>query len=138
MVASAALEGVLQKVVADLQEMANSFLHEKRAKYNQALERSLDHILDQLTRMAQVEKVILFGSYAQGRRDLFTDLDLLVVMASDQGFMQRTAALYGRLQAEVDMDLLVYTPQEFERMRHSGFVRHALATGQVIYEKERL
>jgi predicted nucleotidyltransferase len=117
--------------------MVDSPLREKRAKYSQALERSLGHILEQLISNPQVEKVILFGSYAQGRRDLFTDLDLLVVMVSDQDFVQRTAALYGRLRTEVDMDLLVYTPEEFERMRQSGFVRHVLTTGQTIYEKER-
>jgi hypothetical protein len=59
-------------------------------------------------------------------------------MATDQDFVQRTADLYRQIQTDVDVDLLVYTPEEFQRQRQSGFVRHALATGQVIYEKKRL
>jgi len=117
--------------------MAESALEQKRLAYSQALQVALDSILDQLSSMPQVYRVILFGSYAVGRRDLFTDLDLLVVMDSDQDFVQRTAELYRQLQAGVDMDLLAYTPEEFERMRHSGFVRHAVKNGQVLYEKKR-
>jgi predicted nucleotidyltransferase len=112
-------------------------LDQRRTEYAQALDYALDRILDYVTSLPKVEKVILFGSYAAGRRDLFTDLDLLIVMASEQDFVQRTAELYQHIQAGVDVDLLVYTPQEFEEQRQRGFVRHALATGRVIYEKKR-
>jgi predicted nucleotidyltransferase len=86
--------------------------------------------------MPEVDRVILFGSYANGRRDLFTDLDVLVVMKSDLDFVSRTADLYGRLDMDVDFDLLVYTPEELERRRETGFVQHVLKTGKVIYEKD--
>jgi predicted nucleotidyltransferase len=112
-------------------------LEQRRAEYSQALDDALDKVLDYLANRPEVEKVILFGSYAAGRRDLFTDLDLLVVMASEQDFVHRTADLYRQIQTGVDMDLLVYTPEEFERQQRHGFVRHALSTGQVIYEKKR-
>ena len=52
-------------------------------------------------------------------------------------FLDRTADLYRQIQVDVDMDLLVYTPHEFERKQRSGFLKQALATGQVIYEKQR-
>ena len=32
------------------------------------------------------------------------------------------------------MDILVYTPEEFEAMRHGHFLRRALVDGKVIYE----
>ena len=112
-------------------------LLQRRAEYAEALDRALDRIVAQLAAMPEVERVILFGSYAAGRRDLFTDLDLLVVMASDQNFVRRTAELYRRISADVDVDLLVYTPEEFERLRERGFVRQALTSGKVLYEKER-
>ena len=41
----------------------------------------------------EVYKVVLFGSYAKGRRDLFTDLDLIVVMDSRDDFVTRCAEL---------------------------------------------
>jgi predicted nucleotidyltransferase len=88
----------------------------------------------QLRQIPAVQKVILFGSFAQGRRDLFTDLDLLVVMDSSLDFVARGVDLARRLRAGVALDLLVYTPQEMEAMRDRPFMRHALATGKVLYE----
>jgi predicted nucleotidyltransferase len=117
--------------------MHQTVLKQRRTQYCQALEDALNRILDHLTNMPEVEKVILFGSYAAGRRDLFTDLDILVVMDTQENFVDRTAGLYRQISVDVDMDLLVYTPQEFERKQRSGFMKHALATGQVIYEKQR-
>jgi predicted nucleotidyltransferase len=111
-------------------------LTQRRAEYAEALDCALNRIVAQLAAMPEVERVILFGSYAAGRRDLFTDLDLLVVMASGQDFVRRTAELYRRIIADVDLDLLVYTPSEFERLRERGFVRQALGTGKVLYEKK--
>jgi predicted nucleotidyltransferase len=113
-------------------------LQQKRLKYRQALEKSLDEILKHLSQMPEVEKVILFGSYAAGRRDLLTDLDLIVVMETDQDILQRTARLIQKLHATVDLDLLVYTPEEFERQRESGFLRHSIETGKIIYEKKTI
>lgn len=111
-------------------------LTQRRAEYAEALDRVLNRIVAQLSAMPEVEQVILSGSYAVDRRDSFTDLDLLVVMASDQDFIRRTAELYRRIIADVDLDLLVYTPSEFERLRERGFVRHVLGTGKVLYEKK--
>jgi predicted nucleotidyltransferase len=112
-------------------------LAQRRAEYAEALDRALSKIVAHLANMPEVEQVILFGSYAAGRRDLFTDLDLLVVMSSEQDFVRRTAELYQQVAAGVDLDLLVYTPEEFERLRRRGFVRQALETGRVLHEKKR-
>ncbi|GIV67215.1 nucleotidyltransferase domain-containing protein [Caldilinea sp.] len=109
----------------------------RRAAYAAALQEALQRILTQLRRMPEVERVILFGSYAAGRKDLFTDLDLLVVMESSEDFLTRMARLRRDLNVGVDLDLLVYTPEEFTQMQDRGFLRQILATGQVLYERER-
>lgn len=106
-----------------------------RERHVAALERDLAALLAQLRAMPAVQRVILFGSYAAGRRDLFTDLDLLVVMETPLDFVSRVAELARQLKAEVPVDLLVYTPAEMERMRDRPFIRHALATGKVLYER---
>jgi predicted nucleotidyltransferase len=108
----------------------------KRAAYARALDAALGKIVAQLSQMPEIERVILFGSYAAGRRDLFTDLDLLVVMNTDQDFVHRTAGLYGKIQTDVDLDMLVYTPEELRQNQERGFIRQALQTGQVVYEKK--
>ena len=103
--------------------------------YVTALERALDDLVNQLATMPEVERVILFGSYAAGRRDLFTDLDLLVVMRSPLDFVSRTADLYRRLRADVDMDLLIYTPEEIAQAGTHPFLRRILTEGRILHER---
>ena len=112
-------------------------LTSQREQYAVALARDLDDLVRQLGGMPEVERVILFGSYAAGRRDLLTDLDLLVVMDSPLDFVARNAELASRLHAGVALDLLAYTPQEIERMRDRPFIRDILRRGKVLYEKRR-
>ena len=81
-----------------------ALLARRRAEYAKSLARALHECVARLSAMPEVEKVILFGSYASGRNDLFTDLDLLVVMSSEHGFVQRTAELYQQLVTDVDVD----------------------------------
>ena len=107
----------------------------QREAYTAALARDLDGLVEQLSCIAEVQKVILFGSYAAGRRDLFTDLDLLVVMDSSLDFVARNAELARRLRAGVALDLLAYTPQEMEGLKDRPFLRQALAEGKVLYER---
>jgi predicted nucleotidyltransferase len=113
-----------------------SELAEKRTRYAKALDQDLDSLVAQLRALPEVCQVILFGSFALGRRDLFTDLDLIVVLDSPLDFVSRGAALARRLRARVALDLLVYTPHEFEQLRHRPFLRQALATAKVLYERE--
>ncbi|SHG34261.1 Nucleotidyltransferase domain-containing protein [Desulfacinum infernum DSM 9756] len=106
-----------------------------REQHAQALQRDLESVVNQLKRMPEVHMVVLFGSYAAGRRDLLTDLDLMVVMDSKLDFISRNVELARRIRADVALDLIAYTPEEMERMRNRPFLRHALRTGKVLYEK---
>jgi predicted nucleotidyltransferase len=115
--------------------MAHS-LQEEREKYISDLDFTLHHVTDTLRVNPKVQRLILFGSYASGQRDLFTDLDILVIMESDQDFITRSAALRQSLHSGVDMDLMVYTPQEFEMMQEMGFWKHALKNSRVLYERK--
>ena len=110
-------------------------LDQKRKEHHRSLETTFERILNQVSEIPEILKVISFGSYARGMRDLFTDLDLIVIMETEKEFVQRTADLYQLLQSDVDLDLLVYTPEEFKKMREGSFLRKALQNGQVIYEK---
>lgn len=106
-----------------------------RESYSKDLSAALERIVRQLSSRRDVQKVILFGSFSCGKRDLFTDLDLLVVLESKLDFISRTAELYRSLNAGVDLDLLVYTPEEYKRISKKGFVKHAIRKGEILYEK---
>lgn len=114
-------------------------IDQERQRYARALARVVEALPQAFAQLPEVERVWLFGSYVRGRRDLFTDLDLLVIMRSEHDIVTRTAWLYKRLAAllelNVDMDIIVYTPEEFAQMHEHGFLKHALAQGRMIYER---
>jgi predicted nucleotidyltransferase len=109
---------------------------EARTEYIHLLEKSLHQIVKKLSELEGVERISLFGSYARGRADLFTDLDILVVMNTEKGFVERLRMLYELLAAPVDMDLLCYTPEEFQALKERPFFRQILREEVVLYEKK--
>lgn len=74
-------------------------------------------------RRAGVKRAIVFGSWARGEADGFSDLDLAVVMDTDLPRPKRALALTGELDRALPMvvDLLVYTPGEFAAGEADGF-----------------
>jgi predicted nucleotidyltransferase len=89
-------------------------------------------------------KIVLFGSFAgvlehpersRGARR-GTDLDILCVMPPSKTGKEWITQIYTETERDVDCDILAYTEGELERtIPVSGFLRHALETGRVIYEK---
>ncbi|HIE08519.1 MAG TPA: nucleotidyltransferase domain-containing protein [Armatimonadetes bacterium] len=108
---------------------------ERRRRYAQRLREVLSQVVRRLSQLEEVRQIILFGSYARGREDLLTDLDLIVVMETREGFLERLRRIYQMVASSVDMDILCYTPEEFEALKERGFLREALKGGVVIYEK---
>jgi uncharacterized protein len=86
-----------------------------------------------------VREAWVFGSYARGDADRYSDLDLLLVQSSDAPFVERGLAHAPLFELGVAIDLLVYTPEEFERMRREGapFLTDILEHGWRIYEADR-
>jgi predicted nucleotidyltransferase len=90
-----------------------------------------------VTRFAP-ERVILFGSHARGTAGPDSDVDLLVVMEVE-GSLRRTATEIDRAltDRELPLDLVVVTPETFERDRDQigTIVRPAAQEGKVLYER---
>jgi predicted nucleotidyltransferase len=114
-----------------------SVLTQKRREYAILLKSSVNVIVNKLSGMEQVERISLFGSYARGKEDLFTDLDVLVIMRTDLDFVERLRFLYSKMAVPVDLDLLCYTPEEWENLKTRPFFRGALQAEKVVYEKKR-
>lgn len=107
-----------------------------RDEREEKLHCELQRITEQL-KLVGVEKIILFGSLAHGRVGLTTDIDLIVVYDTDKRFLDRLEELYAAAQPEMALDILAYTPDEFERLcQERPFVRDAVATGKVLYEAQ--
>lgn len=110
----------------------------KREQYVKLLDTSLHEAVARLSRLGNVRRVSLFGSYGRGRADLFTDLDILVIMETSKPFLQRIAELYSLLALPVDADILCYTPEEFDRMKNRPFMRRILAEEVVLLSEAAL
>ena len=99
------------------------------------LEEELKRIVGKFEEL-DVEKVILFGSLATNNVHKISDIDLIIIKKTDERFLDRLENIYQHLMPEVGMDILVYTPEEFEEVKgKSDFIRSALKNGRVIYEK---
>jgi predicted nucleotidyltransferase len=80
---------------------------------------TLDELAERLRgplEAAGAERAIVFGSWARGEADGYSDLDLVVVLDTALPRFERGKLLAGVLDAiPIPVDLLVYTPEEFER-----------------------
>lgn len=90
--------------------------------------RTTEEIREFLIRVEQKfkpEKVILFGSRARGDHLKDSDYDIIVVSRLFQGysFLDRLAMLYELWDGHLHLDILAYTPEEFEQKKaESGIV----------------
>jgi uncharacterized protein len=86
------------------------------------------------------EKIILFGSYANGNPTPDSDVDLLVIMETDAISKERSWAVSRLLLPRTfPVDIIVRTPQEIDRSLAKGdfFIREILMQGKVLYERSR-
>jgi predicted nucleotidyltransferase len=97
--------------------------------------------LDELRRriaphVRRARKVIVFGSVARGEADAGSDLDLIIVADTTRPFLERFKDFAGLYDVWPRLDLLVYTPEELERMaaEDNPLIRQALAEGVVLHE----
>ena len=73
-------------------------------------------------RAARVRRAVVFGSWARGEADGFSDLDLAVVADTSLARVERSFALAKKLDEALPtvVDLIVYTPREFAAGQERG------------------
>jgi predicted nucleotidyltransferase len=99
---------------------------------------TLPQAIKKIVREFKPEKIILFGSYAQGNPTHDSDVDLLVIMETNlprtERFIEISELLYPR---KFPVDIIVKTPSEVKDALESGdfFIREILEKGKTIYER---
>ena len=65
-----------------------------------------------------------------------SDLDIIAVMPPSMTGKEWMMKIYAEVDRDVDCDILAYTEEELEHLLPvSRFLRHAMKTGRVIYER---
>lgn len=101
--------------------------------------RLLREITRRIVANVKPQKIILFGSYAYGKPNKDSDLDLFVVkntsLPASERFGLISDVLYPRL---IPMDFIVKTPHEVkERLNcFDPFIKEIFAYGKILYEKK--
>lgn len=103
------------------------------------LDQELARYVRLLTEHGDPEKVILFGTLAKGRVHEWSDIDLVVVEKTQLPFFQRLRKVRKLLRPKVGMDIMVYTPEEFDQLcvDRPFFREEILAKGEIVYEHGR-
>lgn len=101
-------------------------------------ERDICDIRDCIADHLHPEKIVLFGSYAEDRATDDSDIDLLVVMASDLNQLKRNVAVKRLFSnRSFSLDVFVFTPDEVAMYGEvkGSLIYKALQAGRVIYEQ---
>lgn len=98
-------------------------------------DRRIRQVVNDLKRY-QPLRIILFGSAARGDADAQSDLDFVVIKQTDQAFLDRLKEAALLVKAPGAIDILVYTPEEWQRMQEaeSPFAERVHTEGRVVYE----
>ncbi len=100
---------------------------------------TLPAAIENLVRAVNPEKIILFGSYASGNPTPDSDVDLLVIVRTDEPYRERYLRVAMALKPRLfPLDLIVKTPEEVEEALRtfSPFLREVLTKGVCLYERD--
>ena len=98
--------------------------------------RDLEDKIIETFRPFKPERIILFGSMARTDHDEESDVDVIVVYETDKRFLDRLEELYSSWNIPKAVDILAYTPAEYEKMStESAFMQRILSEGKILYER---
>ena len=102
------------------------------------IESKLENVTDRIVEAFNPYQIIVFGSQVYGQPTPDSDVDLLIIMDSDERPAARVRRVSKLLRPRpFPMDILVRTPQEIQyRLEIDDyFIREALERGKVLYER---
>jgi uncharacterized protein len=94
------------------------------------------NVTRQIVQQFHPQKVILFGSYAYGQATEDSDVDLLVVMDTDESPLHVAAKIAAAIEHPFPLDIVVRTPVEFASAVHRKgvFATEVATKGITLYE----
>jgi predicted nucleotidyltransferase len=101
-------------------------------------EQAIRELSDRIAREFNPERIILFGSYAYGRVDPDSDVDLLVMLQFEGKSFWKSLEILNRVNPQFPVDLIARRPDDTARRYVEGdpLIREALDRGKVLYERD--
>jgi uncharacterized protein len=100
----------------------------------------INEVVNKIANGFNPEKIILFGSYATGKQNNDSDIDLLVIKDTDLPKHKRSFDIQKMLRGSMmPIDILVYTQKEFEQEQHEkySFLSAVIKTSKILYERKK-
>ena len=96
-------------------------------------------LADEIASKFEVERIILFGSYAYGQPTEDSDVDLLVLMEFEGRAFTKGCEVSLAVAHDFPRDIILRAPTDAERRYREWdpLIRHAFDKGQVLYERRR-
>ena len=101
--------------------------------------KEIQGLAERIARKFRPERIILFGSYAEGKPTADSDVDLLVLLPHAGKSWRMAAQIRTHVQADFPLDLLVRAPEEMRRKVAAGdpFLRAIADKGIVLCARDR-
>ncbi len=104
------------------------------------LKGELSRIVNVLKEKYKPEKIILFGSFANGKVHEWSDIDIAIIKDTKENFIDRLHTVSFLTKPSVGVNFIVYTTKEAKEMmnrKHYFFVDEILEKGKVLYERAK-
>ncbi|PYV16205.1 MAG: hypothetical protein DMG21_12470 [Acidobacteria bacterium] len=97
----------------------------------------ISRLSEKIAREFRPERVILFGSHAQGNPRPDSDVDLLVILPFEGRNFWKSLEILNRIDPPFSVDLLARRPDDTARRYAEGdpLIREALDHGKILYER---
>jgi predicted nucleotidyltransferase len=95
----------------------------------------IQNLADQIGREFRPERIILFGSHANGKPTAHSDVDLLVSMHFEGNALNEAARILRKVKPGFAVDLILHRPEQIQQRLEWGdpFVKEAIERGRVLY-----
>ncbi|MFH0771304.1 MAG: nucleotidyltransferase domain-containing protein [Candidatus Omnitrophota bacterium] len=120
-------------------EKSRSLIKEGKPMQNNLNARAMiRRMAKKIVQQYRPEKIILFGSYAWGRPNKHSDIDLFIIKKTNKRHIDRSVKIREILDEENGMfalDPIVYTPGETKKRLKMGddFIKKIITQGELLY-----
>lgn len=96
----------------------------------------IQDVSQQIVREFKPERIVLFGSYAQGNPAEDSDVDLLIILPFKGRSVRKAVEMRLKIKSPFPIDLIVRTPEEIRKRMsmNDPFMVNVIKNGRVLYE----